>query len=173
MKYIKIALIFITILVSVFFIVANFSAKETRFSCVGSIKIAEQYEDLTIYVKIHRYRPWVGLWSDSAGILWVEIPNRIVEYHEHIEVVGDQLQIYDVKYYEVKKEKGLAGNFSMLSKVIARTPGFRLIGIEAIPDGGIARWAVGARFGFPDATFVQLPIAKKSVRFRLFAGFAA
>ena len=119
MKYIKIALIFIAILVGGFVIVANFSAKETRFSCVGGIKTAEQNEDLTIYVKLHRYRPWVGLWSDSAGSLWVEIPNSNLKYHEHIEAVGDQLQIYDVKYSEGKKEKAIAGNFSMLSKVIA------------------------------------------------------
>ena len=123
MKYVKIALKVVFLFFAIVFIAVvigvSFSAKETRFSCVGSMKMAAQADGLTIYVKLAEYRPWVGLWSDSAGDLWVEIPNSNFEYYDHIEVVGDQLQIYNIRYSEGKKEKEIAGHFSMLSKIIS------------------------------------------------------
>lgn len=48
----------------------------------------------TIYLKVHRYRWWVGLWSDSDGSTWLEIPNVMVHYYPQIKVVAeDHLQI--------------------------------------------------------------------------------
>ncbi len=123
MKYVKIALrvvlLFFAIVFIAFVIVVSFSAKETRFSCVGSIKMAEQADGLTIYVKLEEYRPWVGLWSDSAGSLSVEIPNNNFQYYNHIDVLVDQLRISNVGYSEGKKEKDIAGYFSMLSKMLS------------------------------------------------------
>jgi hypothetical protein len=111
MKFIKYfgALIVVAIFLSV--IVTNFSSVESRFQCSGETSTKEGPHPTTIYMKLIKYRWWVGLWSKSDGALWLEIPNKAVEYYGNIVEVGDQLQIYD-------SQNNIKGNFSTLSKAI-------------------------------------------------------
>ena len=109
MKYLG-ALIVAALLLFVF--VANFSAIESRFQCSGEIYSESDLHPATIYMKLQEYRWWVGLWSESDGSVWLEIPNKTFEYFEHVVEVGDQLQIFDSQ----KKSKGY---FSTLSKSLA------------------------------------------------------
>lgn len=97
-----------------FLFVSNFSTTESSFQCSGEISGSEISRPMNIYIKLTEARPWVGLWSDSDGSINLEIPNEWVEYYEHIEEVGDQLQIY--KTYP---QKTLKGNFSVLSRTLA------------------------------------------------------
>lgn len=97
--------------IGLFLIVVNFSASETRFQCSGKISSHGNSQQATIYMKLHEYRWWVGLWGDSDGSVWLEVPNRTFEYFEHVVEVGDQLQIYDY-------ERNIKGNFSSLSKTL-------------------------------------------------------
>jgi len=69
---------------------------------------------MSVFIKLTEYRSWVGFWSDSDGSVYLEVPNEWVEYYEHVEEAGDQLQIYR-KY----PKKRLKGNFSKLSKALA------------------------------------------------------
>jgi hypothetical protein len=97
-----------------FVVVFNFSAVESRFQCSGEISSDGNSQSATVYMKLAKYRWWVGLWSDSDGAVWVEIPNVTIDYFEHVEVVGDQLHIYEMYPQQVPK-----GNFSNLSKALA------------------------------------------------------
>lgn len=112
MKLIKYlgALVVAALLLFVF--VVNFSSVESHFQCSGKISSEAGSYPTTIYMKLAEYRWWVGLWGDSDGALWIEIPNKVVEYYGHVVEVGDQLQIFN-------SPKELKGNFSTLSKTLA------------------------------------------------------
>lgn len=102
-------------LVILFLFVANFSATEASFQCSGEItKDNTPQGSKTVYIKITEYRPWVGLWSDSNGSVHLEVPNEWYDYFDHVDEVGDQLQIF--KSYP---QKTIKGNFSRLSNVLA------------------------------------------------------
>lgn len=109
MKYLG-ALIVAALLLFVF--VANFSTVESRFQCSGEISSESDSQPATIYMRIEEYRWWVGLWSESDGSVWLEVPNRTFDYFGHVIEVGEQLQIFDSQ----KKPKG---HFSTLSKSLS------------------------------------------------------
>lgn len=94
-----------------FLFVAYFSSVESRFRCSGDISSQGGSQPITIYMKLNEYRWWVGLWSDSDGSVWLEIPNRTLEYFERVVEIGDQL-----RFYEQKEPRG---HFSALSKNLA------------------------------------------------------
>jgi hypothetical protein len=85
---------------------------ESRYKCSGKVSSGGSSQPVTVYMKLEKYRWWVGLWSDSAGAVWLEIPNETVQYYEHTVEVGDQLQLFD----STKTPKGY---FSTLSKTMA------------------------------------------------------
>jgi len=64
--------------VLVFVFVVNFSAAESRFECAGGFTNDKSKRAVTAFIKLHEYRWWVGLWSDSQGALWLEIPNETI-----------------------------------------------------------------------------------------------
>lgn len=114
MKLFKYIVAFLVATIGLFVFVANFSAVETHFQCFGEISSQGKSQQATIYMKLHKYRWWVGFWSDSNGSVWIEFPNRSFEYFEHVIELGDQLQIYDY-------QKNPKGYFSTLSKTLAVT----------------------------------------------------
>jgi hypothetical protein len=97
-------------LVLLFLFVANFSAKESKFECKGELVKDGASNASTIFIKLTEYRPWVGLWGNSTGSLHLEIPNEWVEYYDHLEVVGNQLHIFET--YPTKTVKGSLSNLS-------------------------------------------------------------
>ena len=103
---------FIVLVIALFVFVANFSSVESRFSCSGEISHNGNTETSTIYIKLEEYRWWVGLWSDSDGNFFLEIPNTHVEYYSNVLDTGTQIQI-------LGHQKELKGNFSKLSKTLA------------------------------------------------------
>ena len=113
MKLIKFAGTLVVAALLLFLFVVYFSSVESRFQCSGDISSQGSSQPATIYMKLNEYRWWVGLWSDSDGSVWLEIPNRALEYFEHVVEVGDQLQIYE--------QKTPRGHFSTLSKNLAVT----------------------------------------------------
>lgn len=112
MKLLKYLGAFLVAAIGLFLFVVNFSAVETRFQCSGEISSHGKSRQATIYMKLHEYRWWVGLWNDSDGSVWLEAPNSSLEYFERVVEVGDQLQIYDY-------QKNPKGHFSSLSKTLA------------------------------------------------------
>jgi len=97
-----------------FFVVANFSANESRFACTGKITDNGDEQITAIFLKLETYRWWVSLWSDSHGSAWVEIPNQTVAYFAHITQAGDLLQFWD----SFGAPQNFSGNFSTLSHTI-------------------------------------------------------
>lgn len=93
-------------------VVFKFSSAESRFECPGKRSAGQAEKPATVYIRLAKYRWWVGLWSDSDAALWLEIPNQTVDYFGHVKEVGDQLQIYGSK-------NDIKGNFSTLSKALA------------------------------------------------------
>jgi hypothetical protein len=114
MKLLKYLGAFLVAALGLFLFVVNFSAVETRFQCSGEISSQNNRQQATIFMKLHEYMWWVGLWSDSDGSVWLEVPNRALEYFERVVEVGDQLQIYDY-------QRNPKGYFSSLSKTLAIT----------------------------------------------------
>lgn len=112
MKMIKYLGAIVVAALLLFVFVANFSSVETRFECTGETASQKGSQRTTVFVKLAKYRWWVGLWSDSSGHMWLEIPNNTFEYIENIKEVGYQLQLYDFK-------NNIKGHFSTLSKTLA------------------------------------------------------
>ena len=112
MKYIKVAVVVLGSIALLFMVAAKFSAVESRYKCAGSFAEGEQRESLTVFLKLFEYRWWVGLWSDSDGAAWVEVPNRWTEYFPSVLEVGDQLQFGESPELPV-------GAFSTLSGALA------------------------------------------------------
>ncbi|MBN8239965.1 hypothetical protein JF541_12445 [Marinobacter hydrocarbonoclasticus] len=103
----SIALVAVLLLV----VVINFSAVEERYRCEGSFANPLNGQISPIYLKIHDYRWWVGLWSDSDAAVWLEVPNEITEYYGQVKEVGDKLQLYG-------HNSEFQGSFSNLSKAL-------------------------------------------------------
>ena len=113
MKFVKYLGFFLIVFFLLFVILITFSAVESRFQCPGQYSLNRGgTRSTTLYIKLHQYRWWVGLWSNSNESLWIEIPNEYVNYFANIDKAGDQLQIFD---YDNK----FKGNFSTLSNTLA------------------------------------------------------
>lgn len=97
-------------LIAGLFIVSNFSSTERRFECVGTISSDENMSDEKLFFRWEKYRWWVGLWSDSEGNFWLEIPNKTVAYYEMIEESRDRVTVHT--------NGKMAGLFSTLSSSI-------------------------------------------------------
>ena len=104
-----------------FLFVANFSAVESRFECHGKITANGGEQPATVFFKLERYRWWVGLWSDSSGSAWVEVPSQTVSYFGHVTQAGDQLQIWD--------SFGSPGNFSGIFSTLSHTLGVKIAAV--------------------------------------------
>lgn len=101
-------------LVLLFIFLANFSVKEINYKCSGDLSQNDEIKPIDIYIKLRVYRPWVGLWGDSAGSLNWELDNGWVGYYGYLQDVGDQLHIYETYRTNVFK-----GRFSKLSNNLA------------------------------------------------------
>ena len=93
-----------------FLLAANFSSVESRFQCDGSVESNGTSEPGIVFINVHRYRWWVGLWSASDGDIWLERPGVTFEYFGKLVEVGDQLQFYE------RDSSLIRGAFSSLSK---------------------------------------------------------
>lgn len=111
MKLLKYLAALLLIVVATFVFVANFSATEARLACSGTIASGSGGKASQIFLKVHEYRWWVGLWSDSDGSIWLEIPNAAVDYYPHVKAVGDELQIREAAGF-------LRGTLSKLSMTL-------------------------------------------------------
>lgn len=113
MKAIKILGGLLAFAILLFLLVANFSAVESRFECNGKITANGAEQPAAVFLKLQKYRWWVGLWSDSSGSAWVEVPNQTISYFEHVTVAGDQLQFWDS--FGTAPPSKFSGIFSTLS----------------------------------------------------------
>ncbi len=118
MKAVKIFGGLLAFAILLFLFVANFSAVESRFECNGKIIANGAEQPATAFLKLHKYRWWVGLWSDSSGDAWVEVPNQTSSYFGHVTQAGDQLQFWD--------SFGTPSNFSGIFSALSRTVGVKL-----------------------------------------------
>jgi len=112
MKLIKILAAIGVVVLLLFIFVFNFSTVESRFQCPGEISSKDGSRPVTAFVKLVKYRWWVGLWSESDAAMHIEIPNTDVDYFGNVKIIGDHYQVFDA-------EKNLKGNYSTLSKTLA------------------------------------------------------
>jgi hypothetical protein len=104
---------------ALFAFVVAFSATETRLQCAGTLTTKQASAPTAIFLKIHRYRWWVHLWSSSDGALWLEVPGSSFDYYGHLVEVGDQLQISRSR----EELGGLWGYYSSLSNTLVLETG--------------------------------------------------
>ena len=116
-KYLAIVLI---VIVGTFYIVANYSAIETKYKCEGELDYAGNIVSETIYVKYEQYRWWVGLWSDSYGNFWIEFSDKMPESFRHVTKTGTELHMFNYEYLDSgKKLTPMEGSLSLLSNKIS------------------------------------------------------
>jgi hypothetical protein len=90
------------------------TSQESKFKCTGTIKTGVDTKTSEAFLKIKDYQWWAGLWSNSGGSIWIEIPNVSNDYFAYIKKYGDQLQIS-------KNQNDIPGSwgfFSSLSNTI-------------------------------------------------------
>ena len=115
MKLLKYLGVFLAVAFAGFLVVVNFSAVETLFQCSGKVSYQNNPQQATIFMKLHEYRWWVGLWSNSAGDVTLEVQNKpLVEVYSQVIKNGDLFNFYDF-------ERKPIGYFSTLSKTLAIT----------------------------------------------------
>ena len=102
----------VVLIISGFVFIANLSVASYRYECVGEVVNRQSTSPVTVFIKVERYRWWVGLWGDSDGSLYVEVPNGFVRYFGDLRELGEQTQIFDF-------DGRLQGNFSSLSRILA------------------------------------------------------
>lgn len=112
MKLLKYLAALLLIVVATYIFVANFSATEARLACSGTMTSGGERKESRIFLRVAEYRWWVGLWSDSDGSIWFEIPNETVGYFPNIKEVGDELQMRE------GAAKSIRGNLSKLSMAL-------------------------------------------------------
>lgn len=95
MKVLKLVFVAIVPMGVGLYILFNHSIVESKFKCSGSYatKLGTQQSDA--FIKMHRYRPWVHLWSHSDGAVWVEIPNHTFDYFGQVEIQDAGISIRD------------------------------------------------------------------------------
>ncbi len=74
---IKATLSILGVLVVTLFIVINYSADESNYEYNGIWSDSMTSIPPVVFLKIAKYRWWVGLWSDSDGAIWIEIPVEV------------------------------------------------------------------------------------------------
>ena len=67
---------------------------------------------MTVFLKIAEYRWWIGLWSDSNGSVWIEVPTEWVDYAPRVADRGELIQFYGLRN-EAK------GQYSKLSQLLS------------------------------------------------------
>jgi hypothetical protein len=95
-------------------VLGTFSEVESRFQCSGEMSSPGSSRSITAYMRLIEYRWWVGLWNDSDGLLWVEIPNTTLDSFQIAEM-GEQFHISEIR----EGQPRLKGNFSRLSRTLA------------------------------------------------------
>lgn len=111
-KVLKAFLIFILLIITIFVILVFFSSNTTRYKCAGNIGD----ESLHMFMEVKKYS-WLAFSGDSDASIYIEIPNRYVNYYSHVIALGHQMQIYE------GAPISLQGNFSQLSYTLAlQTP---------------------------------------------------
>ncbi len=110
----KWAMVVVAMVIALFVMLMNFSAAESRFECLGTTRADRGLpENATVFIKLIEYRPWI-VWADSDASMHFEIPNRHIEYFEHVMRAGDQMQIFSSH-----RDPKIRGNFSKLSHTLA------------------------------------------------------
>ncbi len=100
----------ISALVIAILTIGFFSTKTTNYECTGSFQ--KNTTDKVIFLKHKEHRFWVSLWSESKGMLWIELPGKDMDVVTDIKEVGNLLQLYGYN-------KDFKGHFSTLSKFIS------------------------------------------------------
>ena len=97
MKLLKYLVAFSVSALGMFVIFVYSYAVETHFQCPGEISSNGNSQQATTYIKMEKYRWWVRFWSDSDGVVWLEVPTkRVFETFGHMERIGDdQLVAFD------------------------------------------------------------------------------
>ena len=94
----------------IFLVVIFFSEKTTKYECIG--KFQNTNNETKVYLKHSEYRWWVSLWSDSIGMMWIEVPNKTVDVSTELRDGGNLIRLLGFN-------NELKGIFSPLSKSIS------------------------------------------------------
>ena len=113
-KLIKLILIVFVVLILTYLYLINFSIKEYRYNCNGTITNEGKSEELNLFMKLNKYALYTKLWGDSDANIWIEVPNKWVDSKTNIKKVGD-----DIFHIRDSINNDLLGSFSSLSNTLS------------------------------------------------------
>lgn len=109
----KVIAAFVALSAMLWVVLVFFSSSESRWECLGKLTIIRNPEPATAFMKLEDYRWWVGLWSDSDGMAWIEIPGVANDVYTDVRWNGHNLLLKSGLY------EGFGGNFSTLSNALS------------------------------------------------------
>ena len=98
-------------LIGGFFLMGG-TARESRFICEGRFDSGPFSKPMTVFLKIAEYRWWIGLWSDSNGSVWIEVPTEWVDYAPRVADLGELMRFYGFR-------NEVEGQYSKLSQILS------------------------------------------------------
>ena len=108
----KIFVLLILILGLIYYILANYSSVESKYSCIGKItkngEVISSNESL--FFLMNKYRWWVHLWADEDGDLRVELPLKQSDFYT-FKSLGE--------LYQLSSNKEFKGMYSTLSNTLS------------------------------------------------------
>ena len=108
----RIILILLALVISIFFVIKEFSLNTNLYECEGKYERNKTIENKKVFLKFEEFRWWVHLWSDKDGYVYIEIPNQEYNFFNQVESVGDNIQITE----QYQGRFIFKGMFSRLSK---------------------------------------------------------
>ncbi len=103
----------IVVIVLLYVFLANFSIVESKYECDGAFVREGVTEPSKLFFRLEEYR-LLKARGESAGTLWIEVPNEFVRVYFKLVKLEDIYQIY-----LDKGDMDLQGNFSALSNALA------------------------------------------------------
>jgi len=89
------ALLVVVAAMVLFLLVVNFSVVETALSCSGAISEQGASRPGKAVVTIRSYRPWVTLWSENKGYIWIDLPEQSGSCHVYLRDDSQLVRISD------------------------------------------------------------------------------
>lgn len=94
-----------------FLLVVNLSVVETALLCSGVISAHGFSRPGKALVTIRSYRPWISVWTEKKGYIWMELPEQSGTCHVYFRNGGELVRISD-------RAAGIEGVFSVSTRIL-------------------------------------------------------
>lgn len=127
----KIGLSIVAIVIAALVVLFRYSSATDTYVCSGALSSEmEPDKEVTVFMAHEKYAPWVHLWSDSDGSVWIEGEGVWTTYYSDIDRNERRLLVYDK---ESGKALRLVGQYSFLQDFLTIDLGWQRFRGNCIP----------------------------------------